>query len=86
MPESKLNAQNSYVHEYVPLLVERHFPGSFINITNTPGFGKEDVRENGGVMSVTMNRIVGTYAGKGRDGGGRYNWMSFRGKHFFLKV
>jgi len=86
IPESKLNAQNSYVHEYVPLLVQRHYPGSFLNISNTPGFGKADVRQNGGVMSIAMNKLVGTYAGKGRDSGGRYNWISFRGKNFFLKV
>ena len=86
MPESRLNRYNGFVNENMKYIIEQHFPGGYINIANTPGFGQAYAKQNGGVTAIVINKLANKYAGQGQDRGGRYNWISFRGKNGFLKI
>ena len=86
LPESKLNGYNTFVQDNIPHLVEKHYPGGYVNISNTPGFGNARGKQNGGVTCIAVQALANKYAGQGQDKGGRFNWMNFRGANGYLKV
>ena len=86
LPESRINNSNAYVRTNLKYTLEKHYPGSHLNISNTPGFGDECMLQYGGVMAISTGKLNGNFAGMGSDIAGRYNWMLFKGKEKSLKV
>ena len=86
LPETKLNANNKFVHERLTTLVANHSQHSKLCLTNTKGYNVDECTQPGGVGSIAMGKLAGRYAGMGSDPLGRYTWMKFKGATRTIKI
>jgi len=86
LPETKLNANNKFVHERLTTLVANHSQHSKFCLTNTTGYNLEECTQPGGVGCIAMGKLAGRFAGMGCDKLGRYTWMKFKGSTRTIKI